>query len=210
MVQISSGPQDGPFWWPDPGHRYREGEPCAKTCDVPITNPAMMRCGAYHLSSERRWELRGSVDPRRTGSLEFADVTLFEGRVARDRGDGHYRGDQYFLILQAAGAARMRQRGSEAILRTGDCTIIDSRYPSAFEVGPGLHQYSFHFPARVVMERLGARTPRLAQTIHSDRGAGALLSQLLWAVRNSQTLQGGRADGSHTRSVSRRIRHRLA
>ncbi len=153
-------------------------------------NEALRRiCGAYQVAAQRWWEFRGGIKTRRAGSLEFADVRLSGGRVARDRDDRHYRGDQYFLILQASGAARMRQRGSEASLRPGDCTLIDSRFPSVFEVGPGFHQYSFHLPARLMKERFGDRTLPLATTIRCDQGAGALLSELLRAgVSNAATI----------------------
>lgn len=146
-------------------------------------NEALRRiCGPYQVAAERWWEFRGGIRTRQAGSLEFADVTLSGGRVVRDKDERHYRGDQFFLILQASGAARMRQHGSEASLRPGDCTLIGSRFPSVFEVGPGFRQYSFHLPARLVNERFGARALPLATTIRSDRGAGALLSELLRSV----------------------------
>jgi AraC family transcriptional regulator, positive regulator of tynA and feaB len=148
-------------------------------------------CGAYRVEVERRSEFRGSIETHQAGSLEFADVMLSGGRVVRDRDDQHYRGDHIFLIRQASGAALMRQRGSDASLRPGDCTLIDSRFPSVFEVGHGFHQYSFHLPTQLVMERFGTRTLPLARTIPADHGAGALLSQLLAsAVGYASTLAG--------------------
>ncbi len=153
-------------------------------------NEALRRiCGPYQVSTDRWWEFRGGIRTRRAGSLEFADVTLSGGRVVRDQDDRHCRADQVFLVLQAAGEARMRQRGSEAALQPGDCTLIDSRFPSTFEIGPGFHQYSFHLPAQLLRDRFGGRPLPLATTIRSDHGAGALLSGLLRsAVRNAATL----------------------
>jgi len=148
-------------------------------------------CGAYRLEAERWSEFRGSIETRRAGSLEFADVVLSGGRVVRGGDDRNYRGDHFFLILQATGAARMRQCGSDAALRPGDCTLIDSRFPSVFEVGSGFHQYSFHLPAQLVHERFGACALPAARTIRADCGAGALLSRLLdTAVCNAATLGG--------------------
>ena len=148
-------------------------------------------CGAYRVEVERRSEFRGSIETRQAGSLEFADVTLSGGRVVRDRHDQDYRGDHIFLIRQASGAALMRQRNSDASLRPGDCTLIDSRFPSVFEIGQGFHQYSFHLPAQLVMDRFGTGTLPLARTIPADYGAGALLSQLLAAaVGHASTLAG--------------------
>ncbi len=146
-------------------------------------NEALRRiCGAYQLAAERWPGFRGRIETRRAGSLEFANVAFSGGRVMRDRDDRYYRGDQFFLILQAAGTARMRQRGSEALLKPGDCALIDSRFPSVFEIGPGFHQYSFHLSAPLVTERFGDRALPLARTIRCDYGAGALLSQMLGAV----------------------------
>ena len=146
-------------------------------------NEALRRiCGAYQVAAEHRPEFRGRIETRQAGSLEFASVAFSGGRVMRDRDDRYSRGDQFFLILQAAGTARMRQRGSEASLKPGDCTLIDSRFPSVFEIGPGYHQYSFHLPAHLVTDRFGDRALPLARTIRCDHGAGALLSELLGAV----------------------------
>ena len=76
-------------------------------------------------------------------------------------------------------------------MHPGDCTLIDSRFPSVFETPHGFRQYSFHLPAHLFNERFGKRTVPLAQTIHGDRGAGRLLSDLLSSfVRNAATLQG--------------------
>lgn len=148
-------------------------------------------CGAYRVEAARRAEFRGSIETHRAGTLEFADVMLSCGRVVRDRDDQYYRGDHFFLIRQVTGAALMHQRGSDASLRPGDCTLIDSRFPSVFEIGPGFHQYSFHLPAQLVRERFGTRILPLARTIPADHGAGALLSQLLAsAVGHASTLVG--------------------
>jgi AraC-like DNA-binding protein len=146
-------------------------------------NEALRRiCGPYQVAADHWPQFRGSIETRRAGSLEFANVAFSDGRITRDRDDRYYRGDHFFLILQAAGTARMRQRGSEATLKPGDCTLIDSRFPSIFEIGPGFHQYSFHLPAHLMTERFGDRALPLARTIRGNCGAGALLSEVLGAV----------------------------
>jgi AraC family transcriptional regulator, positive regulator of tynA and feaB len=148
-------------------------------------------CGAYRVACDRWWEFRGSIRTHRVGSLELADITFSPCAVVRDHRDEHYRGDQYFLVLQADGSARMRQRGAEALLRPGDCTLIDSRYPSVFESAEGFRQYSFHLPAPQFNERFGTRKVPMAQTIHGDRGPGRVLSEVMNAlVRNAPSLQG--------------------
>ena len=148
-------------------------------------------CGAYRVACERWWEFHGSIRTQRIGSLELADLTFAPCTVIRDHYDEHYHGDQYFLVLQADGSARMRQRGAEALLRPGDCTLIDSRYPSTFESPHGFRQYSFHLPAPLFNERFGKRNVPLARTIPGDQGAGRVLSEVLGAlVRNASTLQG--------------------
>jgi len=159
--------------------------------DFEACNEALSRiCGAYRVTCERWWEFRGGIQVRQAGSLEFADIEFSGGTVIRDHRDQHYRGDQYFLVCQAAGSARMRQRGSEAELAAGDCTLIDSRYPSVFQVGAGFHQYSFHLPAQALVERFGTATLPVARLIGA-RGAGAILSRMLQtAVQNASTLNG--------------------
>jgi AraC family transcriptional activator of tynA and feaB len=148
-------------------------------------------CGAYRVECDRWWDFRGEVRTHRIGSLDLADISFSACAVIRDHRDEHYRGDHYFLVFQADGCARMRQRGSEAALRPGDCTLIDSRYPSVFETAHGFRQYSFHLPADQFNELFGRRAVPLAQTIHGDRGPGRLLSDLLASiVRNAATLQG--------------------
>lgn len=146
-------------------------------------NEALRRiCGPYQVAADHWPEFRGRIETRRAGSFEFANVAFSGGRVMRDRDDRYYRGDNFFLILQAAGTARMRQRGSEASLKPGDCTLIDSRFPSVFEIGPGFHQCSFHLAAHLMKERFGDRALPLARAIRCDYGPGALLSELLGAV----------------------------
>ncbi len=156
------------------------------------SNRALRRaCGAYRVVCDRWWDFRGSIRTQRIGSLDLADIHLSACTVIRDHRDEHYRGDQHFLVFQAEGGARMRQRGSEAALRPGDCTLIDSRYTSVFEATNGFRQYSFHLPALPFDERFGKRPVPLARTIHGDRGAGRVLSELLASfLRNASTLQG--------------------
>jgi len=157
------------------------------TCNEALTRV----CGAYQIACDRWWEFRGSIRTHCAGALEFADISFSDGSVVRERRDEHYKGDQYFLIYQAAGSARMRQRGSEACLQPGDCTLIDSRFPSIFEIGPNFHQYSFHLPAQLVNERLGSRRVSLACVIPSGHGPGAVLSDTLRSViRNASALEG--------------------
>ncbi len=85
----------------------------------------------------------------------------------------------------------MRQRGREALLRPGDCTLIDSRYPSVFEIGEDFRQHSFHLPAEMIRDRFGSREVPLAQTISGTRGAGGVLSDTLMSIlRHGATLEG--------------------
>lgn len=149
-------------------------------------------CGAYRILSDRWWDFRGRIANRTIGSLDIADVRFSHGVVIKDKKrDDRYLGDCYFLVLQAAGSALMRQRGAEADLRAGDCTLIDSRFQSTFEVGPDFHQYSFHLPADLVRKQFGNRPVPLAQTIRGNKGAGGVLSDTLMSVlRHGATLEG--------------------
>lgn len=160
--------------------------------DFESANEALRRiCGAYRLSCERWWEFRGGIRTQRIGTLDVADVSVSPCSVVRDHRDTHYLGDHYFLVFQAEGTARMRQCGVEAVLGAGDSTIIDSRFASVFQTPGGFRQYSFHLPSEPFHEHLGRQAVPVARTIGSDRGAGRLLSDMLWSfVRNAPTLQG--------------------
>jgi len=148
-------------------------------------------CGAYRIACERWWDFRGTIAVRAVGSLDFADVRFSDGAVIRERCDARYLGDHHFLVFQAGGSARMRQAGHEALLSAGDCTLIDSRLLSVFEVGPGFHQYSFHLPAQALRDRFGRQPLPVAQVISGRRGAGAVLSDLLTSfLRNAPALEG--------------------
>jgi AraC-like DNA-binding protein len=148
-------------------------------------------CGAYRLACDRWWEFRGRVRTHRIGTLDVAEVSVSPCSVIRDHRDIHYRGDQVFLVFQAQGHARMCQRGMEAQLGPGDCTIIDSRFPSVFQAPAGFRQYSFHLPSEPFRERFGKRPVPVAHTIRADVGAGRLLADMLQSfVRSAQVLQG--------------------
>ena len=161
--------------------------------DLEACNRDMGRiCGAYRVTSDHWWNFRGSITTRTIGSLEVADIHLSNGRVIKDRKrDEYYLGDRYFLVLQASGAAVMRQRGYEAYLRPGDCTLIDSRYQSTFEVGPDFQQYSFHLSSEAVQSRIDINAIPVVPLIKGSSGAGALLSDTLGSLlRHGETLDG--------------------
>lgn len=159
--------------------------------DFEASNHALRQiCGAYRINCDRWWEFRGSIRTFRVGSLDVADVSVSPCAVVRDRRDAHYLGDQLFLVFQAQGTARMRQRGSEITLSPGDATLIDSRFPSVFETSQGFRQYSFHLPRELVLERLGSRPIPVARMIRGAQGAGRVLSDLLTSfARNALVLQ---------------------
>lgn len=160
--------------------------------DFESSNLALRQiCGAYRIACDRWWEFRGNVRRHRIGSLEVAEVCVAPCAVIRDLGDQHYLGDQYFLVFQAEGSATMRQKGAEAVLAPGDSTIVDSRFPSVFETTRGFRQFSFHLRRDRFLDLLGKRPVPVARTIHSNRGAGRLLSDMLASyVRNAPLLAG--------------------
>lgn len=147
-------------------------------------------CGPYRLESERWWDFRGSLRNFNVAALNVTDIRLSDGKVIRDnRGDDKYRGDYYFLVLQVEGVARMCQRGAEALLHPGDCTLLDSRHASVFHIGEGTRQYSFNFPAELIHARLGRDAALVCRKIAGAGAAGAVLTDMLRSiVRNAQTL----------------------
>lgn len=154
--------------------------------DYEATNEGLRRiCGAYRLQCNRPWTFRGGISKRRMGRLEVADVSVSTCSVIRDHRDEDYVGDYYFLGFQVAGSGRMRQQGSEALLRPGDCTLIDSRYASVFEYPASSasqeasRQFSLHLPIDLLTEHVDAKKIRVARTIHGDQGAGRVLTDFL-------------------------------
>ena len=166
------------------------------TGEYEATNEGLRKiCGAYRLVHDNWMEFRGRVRASRVGTLGLADISFSPCRVIRDHCDENYLGDYYYLVFQAEGSACMRQLGSDALLRPGDCTLIDSRYPSVFEYPSelrsphGFRQYSFHLAAELFEERLVNRRVPVAQVIHGDRGAGRLLADSLTSMlRNAPEL----------------------
>jgi AraC-like DNA-binding protein len=161
--------------------------------DLEACNQAMSRiCGPYRLVHERWREFRGRVESLSVGSLQVADLSFSGGRVIRDQPHRREAGnDCYFLVLQVSGWARMHQSGTEALLQRGDCTLIDSRLPSVFELGPDSRQYSFHLPAELFRRRFGDRMLPVARTICGQRGPSGVLSDTLVSlVRHASDLRG--------------------
>jgi AraC family transcriptional regulator, positive regulator of tynA and feaB len=153
-------------------------------------------CGAYRLVADDWKQFRGRVLAHRIGGLDLADIGFSSCRVVRDHHDEDYLGDHYYLVLQAKGSACMRQLGSSASLRPGDCTLIDSRYPSVFEYqseqssSSGFRQYSFHLPAELFDGLASNGRLPIARVIRGNRGVGRVLSNTLTSVlRNVSALR---------------------
>jgi AraC-like DNA-binding protein len=162
----------------------------AELAHFEVCNERMRRiCGPYRVESDRWWEFRGDVRNFTVAGLNITDIRLSDGRVIRDpRADA--RRDVYSLVLQAEGMARMCQRGCEALLKPGDCTLIDSRSPSVFHIGGGLRHYSFNFSAEWIRSRFGDASQLVCRHISGSAGAGAILVDTLRSVvRNAATLQ---------------------
>jgi AraC family transcriptional regulator, positive regulator of tynA and feaB len=158
-----------------------------------VCNETMNRiCGPYRVESDRWWNFRGGLRNFNVAALNVTDIRLSDGKVIKDnRGDERYRGDYYFLVLQIDGVARMCQRGAEAVLRPGDSALIDSRFASVFDVGEGIRQYSFNFPAATINARFGKDSSVICRRIAGAAGPGVVLADTLRSiVRNADTLNG--------------------
>src|SRR5687768_13384212 len=134
--------------------KWRRGSPSAGSTvsEYELCNETMRRiCGPYRVESEGWREFRGGVRNFNVASLNVTDIWLSDGKVIKDRSAADsFRGDGYFLVLQVDGIATMCQGGREAVLRPGDCTLIDSRLMSVFHIGKGMHQYSFNFRVETI------------------------------------------------------------
>lgn len=134
--------------------------------------------GAYRLDCGPRSSFRGSIRTARVGQMLLADVKVSPCVVRRNFANRSIA-DHYNLVLQVEGSARMRQCGSEAILRPGDLTVIDSRYMSEFEAPQGFQQYAVGIPAGPIYRRFGRGGVPLARTIPGTAGVGRLLADFV-------------------------------
>lgn len=170
---------------------------CHDTRGYEETSEELRRiCGAYRLVAADWKGFRGRVFAYRIGTLEVADISFSSCQVVRDHRDEDYLGDHYYLVLQAKGYACMHQRGSSAFLRPGDCTLIDSRYPSVFDYaseqpsGLSIRQYSFHLAAELFEGFATNERLPVAQVVRGSRGVGRVLSNTLSSVlRNAPALR---------------------
>ncbi len=135
--------------------------------------------GAYRVDCGHPQAFRGSIRSGRVGPVVLADVAMGRCVVRRDFDNGARVVEHYNLVLQFAGNARMRQCGSEALLRPGDLTLIDSRHMSEFEANEAFHQCAFAIPAARIRELFGAAGVPLARTISGSSGAGRLLADIV-------------------------------
>jgi AraC family transcriptional regulator, positive regulator of tynA and feaB len=173
--------------------KWRAGSSKASSgnTEYEICNETMRRiCGPYRVESERWREFRGGVRNFNVAALNITDIRLSDGKVIKDRPAADpFRGDGYFLVLQVDGIATMCQGGREAVLRPGDCTLIDSRLMSVFHIGKGMQQYSFNFRAEMIKAFLDGEPACVCRPIPGATGPGAVLADSLRSiVRNAQTL----------------------
>lgn len=116
-------------------------------------------CGHFNLrAQDGHSTLRGGVELVRLGTLEAAVVDQSEVRVDRAASDiRRDNAENFFLIFQARGRARMGHGGEMVTLAAGDAVLIDSAQPSlfAYEFGHS-QQISLHIPRREMQQRFGA------------------------------------------------------
>lgn len=131
----------------------------------------------------------GRIARKHMHGLEFADVATNAHSLRKDAADVRAEdGRHYFLIYQQSGSAVLCQHGKQALLRAGDCTLIDSRYASEFFYLESTRHLSFHLPCDELEQRLKSLRPRVCEVLPGSGAAGAVLGGFISeiATRHSQ------------------------
>lgn len=141
----------------------------------------------------------GRIALHRLPGLEFAEVATNARSLAKTAPDTRAEdGCYYFLIYQQAGSSVLTQQGQQALLRTGDCALIDSRYASEFVYFDGMRHLSVHLPCDALERRLQGRRPRLAQTWSGSSALGGILGHCVSQIALRHTQFGARDGGAMT------------
>ncbi|TPE51931.1 helix-turn-helix domain-containing protein [Amaricoccus solimangrovi] len=148
---------------PEPGVGRAWGVPLPETLSPKsvdlLQDDLRAVCGLFSIEPgpTRRDVVVGDVGPRSLGGVETAVVSFEATRVVRDaRLARQQPGEHLFLLIQAAGAARITQGERSADLLPGDMYLVDSTLPSDFAYDGASTQISMHLPRREMLGRFGA------------------------------------------------------
>ena len=136
-------------------------------------------CGDCNFQFPRKLPFHGSISRRRLADLEmtlFAStaVAFHKYPVASANGDNR----ACIAITQLQGMRRYRQNGSEAMLRRGDTTLIDSATPWSSDCSGDCSRLYLRVPQRLIENQLRISSLPFARRIAGDSGLGAILFRL--------------------------------
>mgnify|MGYP001087044359 CR=1 FL=1 len=151
-------------------------------------------CGRFESRApESLDDFYGRIALNRLPGLEFADVATNAQSLAKSGHDTRAEdGCYYFLIYQQGGASVLAQKGQQALLRTGDCALIDSRYASEFNYLASMRHLSVHLPCEALERRLQGRRPRLAQAWSGSGAMGGIVGRFVSEIAARHALFGER------------------
>jgi AraC-like DNA-binding protein len=87
--------------------------------------------------------------------------------------------DSIFICSQVSGSTRISQNGRDALLQSGDLTLVDNAAPSGFVSSIGSKKLVIELDRRNFEARLGRIAQWTARRVDGASGAGALVSNFI-------------------------------
>jgi AraC-like DNA-binding protein len=109
--------------------------------------------------------------------------------------------DTIFICSQVSGSTTISQNGRDALLQSGDLTLVDNAAPSSFVSSIDSKKLVIEFDRRNCEARLGRIAQWTAQRIDGSGGAGALVSNFIQLLPAQLS--------SLSRSAQNQISHQL-
>lgn len=134
-------------------------------------------CGALEATPATGRPFEGLAQLHRIADLDVVEHQVSIDRLHWTRRHVAQARDEFcYLLVQKAGQVRVAQNGAEAVLKPGDCTIVDSLRPVEFITDGYLNQLSFHLPRSLLAGRTLDGDIPCAMALSGAAGAGAMLS----------------------------------
>lgn len=136
-------------------------------------------CGDCNFQFPRKLPFHGSISRRKLADMEmtlFSSSAVAFNKYPVTTADADHRA--CIVIAQLQGLRRYCQNGNEAILRSGDTTLIDSTTPWSSYCSGDCSRLYLRVPQRMIEKQLRSRRLPFARRIAGDSGLGAILFRL--------------------------------
>lgn len=141
-------------------------------------------CGGFEThTQEDISNFVGRIELKKIVNFEFASIKTNALSLRKRKNHLHSEdGKDFFLIYQKSGSSTLLQRNKEALLRTGDFALIDSRYTSEFHYLEESHHLSFHVPCNVLEQRLRNGSARVCETLTGQSPVGNVIAGFIQQI----------------------------